>query len=163
MAQRQGTWLEWAKPWVSIPALQRKEDGESPNLHAVLETLKLGFKAAFIESRPECSLRKYLSTLADCQNLGPAILPVIWPSSLLHQHLSWALLLWSFVLDWVMLLPFQLGEPRPLPVFADLRHDFQHGPVLRHPQKPRNGLESAPTPSRNNGPEDRPGRLVFCH
>lgn len=46
------------KALVSIPALQRKEDGESPNLHAVLETLKLGFKAAFLESRPECSLRK---------------------------------------------------------------------------------------------------------
>lgn len=42
------TWLEWAKPWVSIPSLQSTEDGKSPNPHAVLETLTLGFNAAFL-------------------------------------------------------------------------------------------------------------------
>lgn len=42
-----------------------------------------------------------------------------------------------------MVLPLRSGRPRPLPVFTDLRHDLQHDPVLRHPQEPRNGLESA--------------------
>lgn len=52
-------------------------------------------------------------------------------------------------------------QTTPLPVFADFRHDFQHDPVLCHPQKPRNGLESAPALSRNSGPEDGPGPLFF--
>lgn len=53
-------------------------------------------------------------------------------------------------------------SPAP-PVFADLWHDLQHGPMLRHPQEPRNGLESAATPSRNNGPWRLSGCLFFCH
>lgn len=57
-------------------------------------------------------------------------------------------------------------------VFADIRHDLQHDPVLCYPQKQRDGLESVWKPEQEHGPLKRVHSLegfglfvflLFCH
>ena len=69
------------------------------------------------------------------------------PPEPLHCRLSWPHWLPSPRLPVSLHLPAESqAVPHTSSCLPDIRHGFQHDPVLCHPQKPRHGLESSFVP-----------------